>query len=90
MMSVIAIESATNKVFVFSKGAPEKIGKIVVNSPDSFEQSLSRLALSGYRVIAFAYREIDLQDVERERSVLERELTFLGLVALENKLKDDT
>ncbi len=44
---------------MFSKGAQEKINNICTNSPDAFNESLTKLALQGYRVLALAYRELD-------------------------------
>jgi magnesium-transporting ATPase (P-type) len=36
MMSVIAVEMETKDVYLFAKGAPEKINNICFNSPVDF------------------------------------------------------
>jgi len=54
---------------------------------------LTRYTREGYRVIAIAQKRIDLsfvklQKIDRER--LEKELEFLGLIIMENRLKPET
>ncbi len=50
--------------------------------------------MEGYRIIAYAYKEINNPDILKEanisRDMFERELNFLGFLILENNLKSDT
>ena len=44
----------------------------------------------GYRVIALAFKKLETIDLPKERSEVENNLTFLGFLVLENKLKKIT
>jgi Ca2+-transporting ATPase len=79
-------------VLAFIKGAPEQVlaqcqhalqadGPAPVDRRSLLAES-ERLANEGYRVLAFAMRELAVQPPEPDAQTLERELTFLGLVAL--------
>ena len=70
-MSVIARDHETKKVYLFSKGAPEKINTLCLNSPTDFQENLTRLALQGFRVLALACREINISVIQNDRSELE-------------------
>jgi len=79
-------------VTVFVKGAPENVlaqcTRILQhNGPVAFERDsvlaeAERLANEGYRVLAFAMRELAEQPHEPDAQTVERDLTFLGLAAL--------
>jgi len=61
--------------------------------PRDFQTVLTRYTREGYRVIAIAQKRIDLsfvklQKIDRER--LEKDLEFLGLIIMENRLKPET
>ena len=62
--------------------------------PIDFEDVLSKYTKEGYRVIALSYKEMPglsyrkAQTITREE--IESNLTFLGLLIMENKLKDVT
>jgi Ca2+-transporting ATPase len=77
---------------VFVKGAPEQV---LQQCRDSLQQGDSgtlqagavlekaeNLANEGYRVLAFAMRELAGQPAETDAQSLERDLTFIGLAAL--------
>ena len=96
-MSVICkndIDQGLYKAFV--KGSPEKISELCRKEtlPEDFNAELSKYTSQGYRVIALSYRDMPrmnyrkLQTVSREE--VETELTFLGLLIMENKLKEVT
>jgi magnesium-transporting ATPase (P-type) len=78
------------------KGSPEVILNLAVSSsiPADVQSSLMALARRGLRVLALAYREIDVHDhtsvTARSQSDLEKDLTFLGLIFLRNNLKLET
>lgn len=90
MMSTL--NKKEKKLFVFSKGAPEKI----ISSCDfeSEEQkntflnatlllnAAHMMAAKGYRVIAFAFKEISKIPSNPSPETIEKKLTFLNLVGL--------
>jgi Ca2+-transporting ATPase len=76
----------------FAKGAPEQVlaqcqSALQADGPAPIERhnllaEAERLANEGYRVLAFAMRKLAEQPHGPDAETLERELTFLGLVAL--------
>ncbi|EGR29200.1 hypothetical protein IMG5_160690 [Ichthyophthirius multifiliis] len=89
------VQDQNGKNFAFVKGSPEMMQQICSkNTLDNykFQEKLSMFANMGYRVIGFGYKElsqnINLKDVKREE--IEIDLIFLGLLILENKLKEDS
>ena len=78
------------------KGSPEAISSLCVQStiPADFAPVLSGFTHQGYRVIAYAYKELTepLPHVEKaeQRLLVEKELTFMGLLLLENAVKPET
>jgi cation-transporting P-type ATPase 13A2 len=97
----VAVEtgSGDDKLLVFVKGAPEVIAGL--STPESvpcyLDAAVSEHAFHGRRVLALAYRSIDckgqdpgLVAMSLDRCELERDLSFLGIIALENRLKSDS
>ncbi|KRT80005.1 hydrolase, partial [Oryctes borbonicus] len=79
----------------YCKGSPEMVLNFVSPDtiPDNFHDVLESYTQEGYRVIALAHRELRMsylkvQKVQRE--VIEKDLKFMGLIVLENRLKTDT
>ena len=76
----------------FIKGAPEQVlancrhallaGGSEALDPGQLLEQAERLASEGYRVLAFAMRELTAPPDEADAELLERELTFIGLAAL--------
>ncbi|XP_015925261.1 polyamine-transporting ATPase 13A3 isoform X3 [Parasteatoda tepidariorum] len=96
-MSVICRTLGAEHFDLYCKGAPEKITSLCLSEtvPVNFPELLKHYTVQGYRVIALAYRELrpDLswrkaQKVKRED--VEKDLTFLGLLILQNTLKPQT
>ena len=97
-LSVITNDKSDDKVYVFSKGAPEKIISMCI--PETvcvnFHEVLEKMAMRGYRILGLGYKEINKSTLEKdnleqyERYQAESDLNFLGFLILENKLKDDT
>lgn len=95
-MSVLCKRLDQGQLHFFCKGSPEMIQSLSnpETVPSNFSQVLEEYTRQGYRVIALAHRTVEfrsilkLQKVQREE--LEHQLTFLGLVVLENRLKEDT
>lgn len=86
-------------VTVFVKGAPEVIASLSDPSsvPANLMLAVSDHASKGHRVLALASRRVMSTHpsalsfaLESPRSALEKDLEFLGLVVLENRLKRDT
>jgi magnesium-transporting ATPase (P-type) len=103
-------------VRVYVKGAPEHImmncdktfgidGRRLGLEEDQLQEILTNVmnekyASKGLRVLAFAFKDIaleDFTDLKKEsnnfaskvdRDILEKELTFVGLFALKNELRD--
>ncbi len=82
--------------FLLVKGAPESIKDICrpETLPVDLEAQLQRLTLAGYRVLACGARSLEhLSEGEMltgAREALEAGLTFVGLLVMENSLKDET
>ena len=94
-MTVIARDEE-GQHFVFTKGAPEVIQGLCLPAsvPSSFTATFAGYAKHGYRIIAIAYKPVGkdvlLEDREAVRPSLERDLRMLGLIVLENAVKDET
>lgn len=98
-MSVIAKNymDAQSPFHFFVKGSPEKIKELSVASslPEDFDEILNEYTERGYRVIALAHRlppqgstYQQLMTIPRED--VEKDLTFLGFLVMQNKLKPAT
>lgn len=76
------------------KGSPEAIKTLLLQSelPSWYSETYERLARSGYRVLALAYKEISSKDrpLEQPRSWVESELSFGGFIAFECKVRADS
>ncbi|KAL8188328.1 UNVERIFIED_CONTAM: hypothetical protein K2H54_065661, partial [Gekko kuhli] len=95
-MSVIVQELGKNSYDVYMKGAPEMVASFCTAEtvPRDFLQELQGYTSQGFRVIALAHKALAvgedgrLDDLEREE--VEFGLTFLGLLVMENRLKNET
>ncbi|XP_068809784.1 probable cation-transporting ATPase 13A4 isoform X3 [Struthio camelus] len=92
-MSVIAQEIGGEKQ-VFTKGAPEMVAKLcrAETVPSNFESKLLIYTAQGFRVIGLAYKPLQTgrQSANLTREEVESDLTFLGLLIMENRLKRET
>nr|XP_042900067.1 polyamine-transporting ATPase 13A3 [Parasteatoda tepidariorum] len=96
-MSVVTKSERSHSFEVFLKGAPEIVASICQKDtvPDDMKVILDSYSSKGFRVIAFASKTLN-QDVtithieKMKREDFEKNMTFLGLLVLENKLKDGT
>lgn len=95
-MSVITEVIGADELIVYMKGAPEMVADFckAESVPSGFSKELERYTFQGLRVIGVAYKTLvnvnneDLQSIEREE--VERDMEFLGLLILENRLKPET
>ncbi|XP_052013974.1 probable cation-transporting ATPase 13A5 isoform X2 [Apodemus sylvaticus] len=95
-MSVIAQLAGDLRLHVYMKGAPEMVARFCSTEtvPKNFSQELKNYTVQGFRVIALAHKTLKMErlsDVNRlAREKVESELTFLGLLIMENRLKKET
>ncbi|XP_052014453.1 probable cation-transporting ATPase 13A4 isoform X2 [Apodemus sylvaticus] len=92
-MTVIVQELGGGRL-VFMKGAPERVASFCQPDtvPTSFISELQIYTTQGFRVIALAYKklETDCSTTTLMREKVESDLIFLGLLILENRLKEET
>ncbi|KAG2378060.1 hypothetical protein C9374_008682 [Naegleria lovaniensis] len=94
-MSVIVKNLQDSKTYGFVKGSPEMMQKLCIPEtlPANYSKVLYEYAHKGYRVISVGYRELSqpwkaLQKASREE--IECDLTFIGFICMQNKLKPDS
>jgi magnesium-transporting ATPase (P-type) len=77
------------------QGSPEKIQRLCVadSLPRDYASMLDRYASHGYRILAIACKFVPVNQArmakinKMTRAEMESDLTFLGLIVLENRLK---
>ncbi|KAG0049967.1 hypothetical protein BGZ83_005235 [Gryganskiella cystojenkinii] len=95
-MSVIVKRLHKPGMEIFVKGAPEVMTEICIKEslPLDYTERLSYYTHHGYRVIACAYKSVPTLNFVRaqrvKREQVESDLTFLGFIVFENKLKPTT
>ncbi|GFY37225.1 probable cation-transporting ATPase 13A3 [Trichonephila inaurata madagascariensis] len=96
-MSVMCRTLGSRHMDLYCKGAPEKITSLCLSEtvPVNFPELLKDYTLQGYRVLALAHRKLDsklswhhAQKIKRDQ--VEKDLTFLGLLIMQNTLKPET
>ncbi|XP_008837245.1 probable cation-transporting ATPase 13A4 isoform X2 [Nannospalax galili] len=92
-MTVIVQERGGDRL-AFMKGSPEGVASFCQPDtvPTSFISELQIYTTQGFRVIALAYKklETDCPATAMLREKVESDLIFLGLLILENRLKEET
>ncbi|KAG0083097.1 hypothetical protein BGZ92_011085, partial [Podila epicladia] len=95
-MSVIVKRLHSPGMDIYVKGAPEVMTDICSKNslPLDYHEKLSYYTHHGYRVIACAYKAMPTLNFVRaqrvKRDQIESDLTFLGFIVFENKLKPTT
>ncbi|KAG0284884.1 hypothetical protein BGZ96_010787 [Linnemannia gamsii] len=95
-MSVIVKRLHSPGMDIFVKGAPEVMTDICIKGslPLDYQELLAFYTHHGYRVIACAYKSMPTLNFIRaqrlKREQVEMDLTFLGFIVFENKLKSTT
>ncbi|KAM9582993.1 polyamine-transporting ATPase 13A3 isoform 3-T5 [Trichechus inunguis] len=96
-MSVVTKVLWDKKMDAYMKGAPEVIASLCKPDtvPADFEKVLEKYTKEGFRVIALAHRKLEskltwhkVQNVNRD--TIENNMDFLGLIVMQNKLKQET
>lgn len=96
-MSVITRQLGAQNFVLYVKGSPEMITSLSTpqSVPMDFHETLTSYTQHGYRVIALAKKQLPIKltypKIQRlQREQVECELTFLGLLVMENRLKPET
>ncbi|KAL5972016.1 putative cation-transporting ATPase 13A3 [Taenia solium] len=94
-MSVIARALNGSHFCVYTKGSPEMIETLCRKEtlPRDFHKVLLEYTREGYRVLALAWRPLRVvytRVMRLQRSSIERQLQFLGLLVMENRLKPES
>ncbi|XP_054838156.1 polyamine-transporting ATPase 13A3 [Eublepharis macularius] len=96
-MCVVARALGQKRMDAYAKGAPEVVAGLCKPEtvPIDFERVLEEYTKQGLRVIAVAHRRLEsrltwhrVQNVGRE--AIEANMDFLGLIVMQNKLKQET
>ncbi|XP_061777078.1 polyamine-transporting ATPase 13A3-like [Nerophis ophidion] len=96
-MSVVVRQLGQKHFDVYLKGAPETVVNLCKphTVPQSFTETLETYTRQGFRVIALAHHQLEsilswpeVQNLSREQ--LETNMDFLGLIIMQNKIKEQT
>ncbi|KAF6029314.1 ATP13A2 [Bugula neritina] len=95
-MSVITRTLGKDFMELYAKGAPEKITSLCLPQtiPSDFAEVLKGYTMQGFRVIALAHKPLhDLSWIQAQRVTrdqVEVDMTFTGLLIMQNSLKPET
>ncbi|PAA81636.1 hypothetical protein BOX15_Mlig034017g3, partial [Macrostomum lignano] len=94
-MSVVARRLGADHFTAYVKGSPEMVQALSRpdSLPDRFSEQLLHYTRQGYRVLALAYKPLRVSYLKVQklaRESVERDLIFLGLLVMENRLKPQT
>ncbi|XP_022090369.1 probable cation-transporting ATPase 13A3 [Acanthaster planci] len=96
-MSVITRTLSEETMRLYVKGSPEMIASLskLATIPANFQDQLNSYTQDGFRVLALATKELDPNLTwhkarQINRSQVENDLIFLGLLIMQNKLKPET
>ncbi|XP_049454947.1 polyamine-transporting ATPase 13A3-like isoform X2 [Epinephelus fuscoguttatus] len=96
-MSVVGRRLGEKRMNAFLKGAPEVVASLCKQHtvPQNFTETLETYTRQGFRVIALAHRQLEsklswhkVQNLSRD--LIETNMEFLGLVIMQNKIKEET
>ncbi|XP_067302302.1 cation-transporting ATPase 13A2 isoform X2 [Pseudorasbora parva] len=93
-MSVVTVGPGGASPVTFLKGAPEMVASFCLREsvPSNFSPTLREYASQGFRVLGFAYKQLnketDLSTVERVE--VEKDMNFLGLLVMKNQVKPES
>ena len=82
------------EIFIFVKGAPESIFEKSRLTPEQIidlNQRVSHYSQKGMRLLAFAFKKTDILNFQNiDANQIERDLEFLGLVAMADPPREET
>ena len=90
------VKSLTGTSFMcYCKGSPEKISELCQENtiPENFNEVLNKYTSQGFRVLALSCKVMQMtydQAIEIPRDLAEKDLIFLGLLIVQNQLKEAT
>jgi cation-transporting ATPase 13A3/4/5 len=90
------VVSSKESLTLYMKGAPEVLKDLCTDRslPDEFDDILNDYTQRGYRVLACASKALESMSSEEIKALslseIEEDLTFQGLIVLQNKLKPET
>ncbi|KAK5859455.1 hypothetical protein PBY51_021010 [Eleginops maclovinus] len=96
-MSVVVRRLGEKHMDAYLKGAPEVVASLCKQHtvPQSFTETLETYTKQGFRVIALAHRQLEsklswhkVQSLSRD--LIETNMEFLGLIIMQNKIKEET
>ncbi|XP_054622803.1 polyamine-transporting ATPase 13A3-like [Dunckerocampus dactyliophorus] len=96
-MSVLVRQLGQRHFDVYLKGAPQTVANLCKPDtvPESFGEMLESYTRQGFRVIALAHHQLessvlwpDVQNLSRQQ--LETNMYFLGLIIMQNKIKEQS
>uniref|UniRef100_A0A8C2IQU3 ATPase 13A3 n=1 Tax=Cyprinus carpio TaxID=7962 RepID=A0A8C2IQU3_CYPCA len=96
-MSVVVRQIGERRMDAYLKGAPEVVASLCKKEtvPEDFAEVLEDYTKQGFRVIALAHRRLEskltfhkVQSINRDQ--IEKNMDFLGLIIMQNKLKTET
>ncbi|XP_059200493.1 polyamine-transporting ATPase 13A3-like isoform X2 [Centropristis striata] len=96
-MSVVVRRLGERHMNAYMKGAPEVVASLCKQHtvPESFTETLETYTRQGFRVIALAHRQLEsklswhkVQSLSRD--LIETNMDFLGLIIMQNKIKEET
>ncbi|XP_053185560.1 polyamine-transporting ATPase 13A3-like [Scomber japonicus] len=96
-MSVVVRKLGEKHMDAYLKGAPEIVASLCKQHtvPQSFTETLETYTRQGFRVIALAHRQLEsklswhkVQSLSRD--LIETNVEFLGLIIMQNKIKEET
>ncbi|KAM7387930.1 hypothetical protein PAMP_024137 [Pampus punctatissimus] len=96
-MSVVGRLLGEKRMDAYMKGAPEVVASLCKKEtvPEKFAEVLEDYTKQGFRVIALAHRRLEsklswhkAQNISRDH--IEKNMEFLGLIIMQNKLKAET
>ncbi|KAF3860102.1 hypothetical protein F7725_000357 [Dissostichus mawsoni] len=93
-MSVVTVASGGHSALAFIKGSPEMVASLcrAETVPAQFSNKLRSFSTEGLRVLALAYKPVDVNtDFSKiKRSEVEKDMQFLGLLMMKNLVKPES
>jgi len=94
-MSTIVKNIPETNFLCFCKGSPEKISELCNENtlPENFNEVLNKYTSKGFRVLALSCKIMRMtydQAMKISRNNIEKNLIFLGLLIIQNELKEGT